>query len=92
MKQMIDQFATCDLFGRGNYEYYARVTGRILKVQDEWICSFQYPPPPRGELFYILFLFEYFRIVKIMPLIHTITKNESVFYVALYHSINFIRQ
>ncbi|CAD7081230.1 unnamed protein product [Hermetia illucens] len=50
MKQMIDQFATCDLFGRGNYEYYARVTGRILKVQDEWICSFQYPPPPRVEL------------------------------------------
>ena len=26
-----------DLFGRENYEYYARLTGRILKVEDEWI-------------------------------------------------------
>ncbi|XP_013107404.1 rho GTPase-activating protein 20 isoform X4 [Stomoxys calcitrans] len=50
MKYIIDKFATHDLFGRDNYEYYARVTGRILKVQDEWICSFQYPPPPRGKL------------------------------------------
>ncbi|KAM7358231.1 rho GTPase activating protein at 71E isoform 2-T3 [Cochliomyia hominivorax] len=49
MKHIIDKFATDDLFGRENYEYYARVTGRILKVQDEWICSFQYPPPPRGK-------------------------------------------
>lgn len=49
MKHIIDKFATDDIFGRENYEYYARVTGRILKVQDEWICSFQYPPPPRGK-------------------------------------------
>ncbi|XP_065081295.1 uncharacterized protein RhoGAP71E isoform X2 [Ochlerotatus camptorhynchus] len=49
MKQMIEQFAACDLFGRDNYEYYARVTGRVLRVQDEWICSFRYPPPPRGK-------------------------------------------
>lgn len=49
MKHIIDKFATHDLFGRENYEYYARVTGRILKVQDEWICSFQHPPPPRGK-------------------------------------------
>lgn len=46
MKHMIDKFAEFDLFGRDNYEYYARVTGRILRVQDEWICSFRYPPPP----------------------------------------------
>ena len=32
-----------DLFGRENYEYYARLTGRILKVEDEWIF-FTYPP------------------------------------------------
>ena len=32
-----------DLFGRDNYEYYARLTGRILKVEDEWIF-FTYPP------------------------------------------------
>ncbi|XP_055526763.1 uncharacterized protein LOC129719459 isoform X4 [Wyeomyia smithii] len=49
MKQMIEQFAAYDLFGRDNYEYYARVTGRVLRVQDEWICSFRYPPPPRGK-------------------------------------------
>lgn len=49
MKQMIDQFAVYDLFGRENYEYYARVTGRVLRVQDEWICSFRYPIPPRGK-------------------------------------------
>lgn len=46
---MIDHFAVYDLFGRENYEYYARVTGRVLRVQDEWICSFRYPPPPRGK-------------------------------------------
>lgn len=50
MKQIIDQFASYDLFGRDNYEYYARVTGRVLRVQDEWICSFRYPAPPRGKL------------------------------------------
>lgn len=49
MKQLIDQFTTFDLFGRDNYEYYARVTGRILRVEDEWICSFRYPTPPRGK-------------------------------------------
>ena len=48
MKQIIDQFASFDLFGRDNYEYYARVTGRVLRVQNEWICSFRYPAPPRG--------------------------------------------
>ena len=31
-----------ELFGRENYEYYARLTGRILKVEDEWIF-FTYP-------------------------------------------------
>lgn len=48
MKQIIDQFATFDLFGRENYEYYARVTGRVLRVQNEWICSFRYPISSRG--------------------------------------------
>lgn len=46
---MIDQFVTYDLFGRENYEYYARVTGRILRIKDEWICSFYYPLPPKGK-------------------------------------------
>jgi len=48
---MIEQFAAFNLFGRENYEFYARVTGRVLRVQDEWICSFRYPPTPRG-IFY----------------------------------------
>ncbi len=37
-----------DLFGRENYEYYARLTGRILKVEDEWIF-FTYPPVSFGS-------------------------------------------
>lgn len=50
MKHLIEEFASSDLFGRDNYEFYARVTGRVLRVQGEWICSFQYPPlPPRGN-------------------------------------------
>lgn len=39
----IEHFGMRDLFGRENYEYYARLTGRILKVEDEWIF-FTYPP------------------------------------------------
>ena len=37
-----------DLFGRENYEYYAKLTGRILKVEDEWIF-FTYPPASYGS-------------------------------------------
>lgn len=44
MKLMIDNFGACNLFGRANYEFYARITGRILKVEDDWIFSFRYPP------------------------------------------------
>ncbi|CAG0880454.1 unnamed protein product [Darwinula stevensoni] len=43
MKLMIDSFGVSNLFGRENYEYYARITGRILKVEEEWIFSFRYP-------------------------------------------------
>ena len=39
----IEHFGMRDLLGRENYEYYARLTGRILKVEDEWIF-FTYPP------------------------------------------------
>ncbi|XP_050300416.1 uncharacterized protein LOC126738962 [Anthonomus grandis grandis] len=44
MKHLIEEFASSNLFGKDNYEYYARVTGRVLRVQGEWICCFQYPP------------------------------------------------
>lgn len=49
MQHIIENFTAFDLFGRDNYEFYARVTGRVLRVQDEWIFSFRYPPPPRGK-------------------------------------------
>ncbi|XP_037070701.1 uncharacterized protein LOC119091895 isoform X2 [Pollicipes pollicipes] len=44
MKFLIDNFGVSNLFGRDNYEYYARITGRILKVEEDWIFSFRYPP------------------------------------------------
>ena len=44
----IEHFGMRDLFGRENYEYYARLTGRILKVEDEWIF-FTYPPVISGS-------------------------------------------
>ncbi|XP_046672714.1 unconventional myosin-IXAb isoform X2 [Homalodisca vitripennis] len=49
MKFLIDNFGTCNLFGRPNYEFYARITGRILKVEDEWIFSFRFPPDNVGR-------------------------------------------
>uniref|UniRef100_A0A6A7FXG9 Rho GTPase-activating protein 20 n=2 Tax=Hirondellea gigas TaxID=1518452 RepID=A0A6A7FXG9_9CRUS len=44
MRFMIDNFGVSNLFGRENYEYYARITGRILKVEEDWIFAFRYPP------------------------------------------------
>ena len=36
---IIDNFGMRDLFGRDNYEYYARLTGRILKVTANQYCQ-----------------------------------------------------
>jgi hypothetical protein len=44
MKFLIENFGVSNLFGRDNYEFYARITGRILKVEEDWIFSFRYPP------------------------------------------------
>lgn len=41
---LIDNFGVSNLFGRDNYEYYARLTGRVLKVEEDWIFAFRYPP------------------------------------------------
>jgi len=41
---MIDNFGIFNLFGRENYEYYARISGRVLKVEENWIFAFKYPP------------------------------------------------
>lgn len=44
MKFLIDNFGVSNLFGRDNYEYYARISGRLLKVEENWIFAFKYPP------------------------------------------------
>ncbi|XP_026478907.1 uncharacterized protein LOC113385278 isoform X2 [Ctenocephalides felis] len=48
MKLLIEHFTAGALFEREMYLYYARVTGRVLRVGDEWICSFRDPPPPKS--------------------------------------------
>lgn len=44
MKFLIDNFGVSNLFGRDNYEYYAKISGRVLKVEENWIFAFKYPP------------------------------------------------
>ncbi|RWS30956.1 uncharacterized protein B4U80_09792 [Leptotrombidium deliense] len=44
MKFLIDNFGVSNLFGRENYEFYARISGRVLKVEENWIFAFKYPP------------------------------------------------
>ncbi|KAH7934083.1 hypothetical protein HPB49_021275 [Dermacentor silvarum] len=41
---LIDNFGVSNLFGPHNYEYYARLTGRVLRVEEDWIFAFRYPP------------------------------------------------
>ncbi|KAI1294809.1 Rho GTPase-activating protein 20 [Halotydeus destructor] len=43
IKFLIDNFGVSNLFGRLNYEYYARISGRVLKVEDNWILALKYP-------------------------------------------------
>jgi len=43
MKFLIDNFGVCNLFGLQNYEYYARLTSRVLKVENNWIFAYKYP-------------------------------------------------
>lgn len=40
---MIDNFGVCNLFGKENYEYYARITRRVLNVEESWTFAFKYP-------------------------------------------------
>lgn len=72
MKHLIEEFATSDLFGRENYEFYARVTGRVLRVQGEWICSFQYPPSAnKNQMFgnHLSALEQYYFLGEQLPLL-----------------------
>lgn len=53
-KFLIDNFGVSNLFGRENYEYYARLTGRVLKIEEDWVFAFRYPPDslvPRESYF-----------------------------------------
>lgn len=43
MKFLIDNFGVSNLFGRENYEYYGRISGRVLKVEENWIFAYKYP-------------------------------------------------
>lgn len=40
---MIRNFGRTNLFPRENYEFYARITGRTLRVDENWQFSFHYP-------------------------------------------------
>ncbi|XP_012230307.1 unconventional myosin-IXa-like isoform X2 [Linepithema humile] len=43
-KFMIDNFGVLNLFGKDNYEYYARITGRIINMEEDGFFNFRYPP------------------------------------------------
>jgi hypothetical protein len=40
---IIKNFGYSNLFPRENYEFYARITGRTLRLDDNWQFTFQYP-------------------------------------------------
>jgi hypothetical protein len=41
--KIIRGFGFTNLFPRECYEFYARITGRTLRVDDNWLFTFQYP-------------------------------------------------
>ncbi|XP_022647884.1 uncharacterized protein LOC111244758 isoform X2 [Varroa destructor] len=43
MRFLIEQFGSSNVYGRENYEYYARMTGRALRVDGGWIFADRYP-------------------------------------------------
>uniref|UniRef100_A0A915HXE6 Uncharacterized protein n=1 Tax=Romanomermis culicivorax TaxID=13658 RepID=A0A915HXE6_ROMCU len=40
---MIQEFGRTNLFPRENYEFYARITGRTLRVDENWQFTFHVP-------------------------------------------------
>lgn len=40
---IITSFGDTNLFPRESYEFYARITGRQLRVDENWTFSFTYP-------------------------------------------------
>ncbi|KAK6734231.1 hypothetical protein RB195_017795 [Necator americanus] len=43
VKNIITSFGHTNLFPRECYEFYARITGRTLRVDENWLFTFQYP-------------------------------------------------
>ena len=41
--RIIEHFGSVNLFPRENYEFYARITGRTLKVDEHYRFTFHYP-------------------------------------------------
>lgn len=40
---IIRNFGHSNLFPRESYEFYARITGRTLRLDENWLFTFQYP-------------------------------------------------
>ncbi|KAK6027724.1 RhoGAP domain protein [Ostertagia ostertagi] len=47
VKTIINSFGHTNLFPRECYEFYARITGRTLRVDENWLFTFQYPSRTR---------------------------------------------
>ncbi|KIH64460.1 hypothetical protein ANCDUO_05230 [Ancylostoma duodenale] len=43
VKNIITSFGHTNLFPRECYEFYARITGRTLRVDENWLFTFQFP-------------------------------------------------
>lgn len=43
ISKIIQGFGYTNLFPRECYEFYARITGRTLRVDEQWHFTFQYP-------------------------------------------------
>uniref|UniRef100_A0A1I7XQK4 WS_DGAT_C domain-containing protein n=1 Tax=Heterorhabditis bacteriophora TaxID=37862 RepID=A0A1I7XQK4_HETBA len=43
VRSIITSFGHTNLFPRECYEFYARITGRTLRVDENWLFTFQYP-------------------------------------------------
>jgi hypothetical protein len=41
--KIIRGFGYTNLFPRSCYEFYAKITGRTLRVDENWLFTFQYP-------------------------------------------------
>uniref|UniRef100_A0A1I8AVC0 Rho-GAP domain-containing protein n=1 Tax=Steinernema glaseri TaxID=37863 RepID=A0A1I8AVC0_9BILA len=44
ISKIIEGFGHTNLFPRECYEFYARITGRTLRIDENWVFTFQYPP------------------------------------------------